>query len=115
MKKFLLFAILSMLSFSVFAQAAAPTVAALPDWVVSVLTFLTAIPKVGPVLGNILVYIGVVGSVFTALAICARAVLAVPMIAAKISNSADWIAKIDSISTKVKYYLDQLSLFNAKK
>lgn len=87
----------------------------LPEWINGVFAFLASIPKVGPVLSSALLWIGAIASFFTALTVFARAILVIPMVAAHVSKSQEWVSKIDSLSTKVSYWLDQFSILNAKK
>jgi hypothetical protein len=87
----------------------------LPSWTNQVLAFLTSIPKVGPILEVAFVWIGSIAALFTALAVFARSVLAIPLVMAKFAGAQELAEKIEAISKKVNYYLDQLSIFNAKK
>lgn len=117
-KKFwLLIITILVMSFSVLAsepqKVSAVTIS--PELINSLMLFLYSIPKVGPVLTSILSWVGLIASVFTAMSVCATTILKIPQLVALYSGADELAKKIDEISKKVKYYLDYLSVFNAKK
>lgn len=117
-KKFwLLIITVLIMSFSVLASdtQSASAIAISPELINSLMLFLYSIPKVGPLLTTILSWIGLIASVFTALSVCATTILKIPQLMAIYSGADDLAKKIDEISKKVKFYLDYLSVFNAKK
>lgn len=86
-----------------------------PELINSLMLFVYSIPKVGPVLTSVLSWVGLIASVFTALSVCATTILKIPQLVAVYSGADDMAKKIDEISKKVKFYLDYMSVFNAKK
>jgi hypothetical protein len=115
MKKFILFLIVFLVSFNVMAQGGVDPVAVPPEWVANVLVWVKTLPYVGPVVVEILKWVGLVAGVMTALSVMAQALLAIPEIAARFAGAPGLAEKIKYWSDKILYWLKYFSVFNAKK
>lgn len=77
--------------------------------------FLQGIPGVGPVIVNVLKYVGAVAAFATALSVAVGAILKIPEIATRWAGATKTAEKIHAFYVKIKPWLDYLSIFNAKK
>lgn len=111
---FIVLAILVCMGVAHAADAPVIAVSVLPSFVDQLLSFLVTIPKVGPILQTVLIYVGSVAALFTALTLFVKSVLAIPVVITRFAGAKELSDKIDSFSKKIEYYLDILSIFNAK-
>lgn len=102
-------------SFAAYAQDVPVEVTEVPAWLSDVLVWVSAIPKVGPIFVEVVKWLGVIASVFTALSICIQAILAVPMIMAKWAGAHEFSEKVKALNDKIQPYLKYLSIFNVQK
>lgn len=110
-----------MYAIGAFAQEVAPVLPSNPvvapppglEWLGALLQWVTTIPKVGPVVVNILKYVGAAAAIFTALSVAVTSVLKVPALVARWSGAAEVAAKIELFSDSLKPYLNYFSIFNA--
>lgn len=104
-------------SLCAFAQDVLPveSVTQVPAWLSDVLVWMATIPKVGPIFVEVVKWLGVVASVFTALSICIQAILAIPMIMAKWAGAHEFAEKVKKLNDKIQPYLKYLSVFNVQK
>lgn len=102
--------------FAVHAQEVAGAIpAGPPAWFGEVMTFLVSIPKVGPIIEQVIIWVGVAATVFTSLSIFAQGILAIPQIVAKWAGAHEFAEKVKKISEKVLPYLQYFSVFNVQK
>lgn len=96
----------------VFAEEAPTDV---PAWLQMVMDFIVAIPGVGPIVLEVLKWLGVVASVMTALS---TALMAVSEALKKVGIAlgfSEFAAKIDELYKKIWPYIAWLSIYNNKK
>jgi hypothetical protein len=86
-----------------------------PDIILQLLSFLQAVPYVGPVLVVALKWVAIIAPLMTALSICVQAVLSVPEVVARFQGAHELADKIKYWSDKVVYWLSYLSIRNAQK
>lgn len=87
----------------------------LPEWVGSIIEFLKSVPYVGPVLVQVLKWIGIIASIFTALSLFLQAFCSILVGAAGVVKAkafADWVSKVSGV---ILPWLKYLSMFNVKK
>lgn len=112
------------LAFGAFAQAVDPgTIAPVSpivtppaglEWLVPFLQWIGSLPKVGPVVVDIMKYVGAAAAVFTALSVAVTTVLRVPALIARWAGATETAAKIELFYFKIKPWLDYLSIFNVQ-
>lgn len=98
----------------VYAQAEAPVNEA-PVWLLEFLTYISTIPKVGPVLVEVAKWLGVLASVFTALSLTLTVILKIPEITARWAGASEIADKIKALHDKIQPWLKYLSIFNVQK
>lgn len=86
-----------------------------PDWLGTVVQFLAAVPYVGPVIVEVLKWVGLISAVATALSVLAQTLLALPEVAARWAGAHAIADKIKSVSDVVLPWLKWLSVFNVQK
>lgn len=87
-----------------------------PEWLQKAVLIVKELPLVGPIVVEILKYLGVLAAILTALTACALAILKSLKLVLKLVKLDSYIAKIEAIeNSKVLYYLKFLSNFNAQK
>lgn len=86
-----------------------------PAWLEGVINFVRALPYVGPVVVEILKWMGVISAVMTAISVCTITVLKIPQVIAKWAGASKLADQIQAISDKVLPYLKYLSMFNVQK
>lgn len=111
---FLTVLILATMSFCAFAQDL-PAEALPPEWLGGVLVWLQSVPKVGPIIVQILKWTSVIVTVFTALSVAAQAILKIPEIGLRIAGASELADKIKKVSDKILPWLKYLSAFNVQK
>ena len=118
--KFLLVVMLLALPFLVLAQTAAPVVPVEPpawmppQWLVSVLEWVQKLPKVGPVVVQILMWLSVVAVVLTAIHTAMLAVLKGLTPVLNMVKLEGLAKKINDLYEKVAPYIKYLSMYNAQ-
>lgn len=95
---------------------AVPEPAAPPEWAIDLMMTAQDIPYIGPIVSKVLLYLGVISSIVTAL----LAFLLTTLNAlSKVLNLAGLVSLANQLqvikNSKIMYYLKMISLFNAKK
>lgn len=85
------------------------------EWLGAFIEWLSAIPKVGPVVVNVLKYVGAAAAIFTALSVAVSTVLKVPALVARWAGASAVAANIENFSASLKPFLDYFSIFNVQK
>lgn len=85
------------------------------EWLGAVVTFLSAVPYIGPVIVAVLKWVGLIASIATALSVLAQAILVIPEIVAKWAGATEVSAQIKKYSDLILPYLKYLSIFNVQK
>lgn len=87
----------------------------LPSWVGDIVEFLKTIPYVGPVIVQILKWVGIVTAIFTALAAFLQTLCVVLIGSANLSGLQKFADVILRINEKVLPWLKYFSMFNVQK
>lgn len=115
LKKLMLFSMLFVPCLA-FAQAAgAPAPVAIPSWIVDVLTWLQAVPKIGPIVVAVVSVLGIVASVMTVLSTFLLGIKASIQGVASLAGLSSFIDKVEAIYQKIAPYFQYLSMYNAQK
>lgn len=119
-KRFLLaglFVLVPMLAF-----AADGDVAQAPEWLGAILTFVAGVPYVGPVIVEVMKWLGVIASVMTALSLGVQGVLMALAGLASLSGKLTGLESLKSAAEKIKEWSDKIlpwlryvSVFNVQK
>lgn len=97
-------------------QQAAPVAPYTPPvWIEQVLTWISTLPKVGPIVMLILTVLAVVCTLMTALATFLLTVKASIQGIAKLSGAVALIDKVEAVYQKIAPYVMYLSMYNAPK
>ena len=92
-----------------------PEALAPPEWATDVLNVVNKLPVVGPIVEKVVMYVGILGSLMTALVAFLLAVSEAIQQVTHSSGLVELAAKIQAFQDgKIMYYLKMLSLFNAK-
>lgn len=86
-----------------------------PSWLSKVMEYVLGVPVIGPIVIEIMKWLGVLASVMTSLAVCFTAVM---KSLSKVLNAAKLLglaAKVDALYIKYAPYLKFLSLYNVQK
>ena len=86
-----------------------------PGWVIQVFAFMESVPVVGPYIGKVLVYSGVVASILTVLSTLLMGLSGVLMKLGDREKSPKWIRKAKKYVDIVKDVVMELSVFNKQK
>ena len=102
------------------ASTDAATVAANPDaappaWATELLASVEKLPVVGPLVGKLLMYVGILGALMTALMSFLLALASALKNVTSWAGLATFAARVEMFQqSKIMYWLTTLSLFNAK-
>lgn len=115
MKNFLFALLIFLLPTFAVAQTATQTVSPIPSWVLDLLTYLQALPTVGPVLVTALNVLAVVAVVMTALAGCLQAVVTALAGVSSLAGAETVAQKLLGWYNDIEPYLKYFSMFNVQK
>ena len=87
----------------------------IPSWVAPILTWLQTVPTVGPILIEVLKWLGIVAAVLTALAALMQALAAAFVGVAKLAGFVEFANKAKAFLDKVLAYVKYFSMFNVQK
>lgn len=86
-----------------------------PDWLIQVMAWGKTLPYVGPVLVEMLKWLGFTAAMMTALSIVATTILRLPEVIARFAGAPELANRIEFWSSKIIYWIKFFSIFNAKK
>lgn len=111
---FITFLFCAIFPFSVLAGEPIDPAVSFP-WIYTILDFIAAIPSVGPVMQTVILVIGVVSGIFTALAACFDAICKVLSVFSKLAGATAIAAKVMEIHAWVSPWLKYFSAYNVQK
>lgn len=87
----------------------------IPSWVAPIVTWLQTVPTVGPILIEVLKWLGIVAAVLTALATLMQALAAAFVGVAKMAGFVEFANKAKAFLDKILAYVKYFSMFNVQK
>lgn len=117
MKKLLVLLGIITLPIIALAQAAPAVVAPYvpPQWAQDIVTWLMQLPKIGPIVGMVLLTLGVVASLMTVVAAALDGFIKATSGMAKLAGADAFAQKILNGYSKIEPYVKYLSMYNVQK